>query len=387
MNAEDRRSVAIYIRQILLFHHPSGGTPAMQERIAARPDRPQFLTLQWHLTAKCGYRCQHCYVNDPSTYKEELENEMDLDGCFRVVDEFDDTVNDWGVPGRINFTGGDPLLKEGVFDLIERSKSRGITVGILGNPDTLTPETARKLKDLGLYRYQVSIDGMEETHDTLRGKKGAFKEAIDAIHLLNEVGISSVVMFTLSRANAHELLDVIRLADRESVSIFDFARLVPVGRGVHMKDEMLDPLEYHELLLRVLEEYKRLKDSGTRTRYGRKENLWSLLYDELGLGRVSSSDNETIFSGCAMGCSIVTLLADGTVLACRRLPVPIGKVPDQTIREIFISSPEHNRIRRVEDMKKCGRCDLLQYCRGCPAVAYGVHGDYLAEDPQCWKVV
>lgn len=358
-----------------------------QPVVAPRSDRPQFFTLQWHLTVKCGYRCLHCYVIDPSTYEDELRSEMDLDGCHRVVDEFADMVDDWGVPGRINFTGGDPLLKEGVFELIKHSRERGVTTGILGNPDTLSPEIAERLRDLGLYRYQVSIDGMEETHDTLRGRKAAFTEAIEAIRLLNDVGIPSVVMFTLSKANAHELIDVIRLVDQERVHIFDFARLVPVGRGAEMKSEMLDPLEYRALLLEVLEEYRRLKNSGTKTRYGRKENLWSLLYEELGLRRAGSSDDHTIFSGCAVGSSMITLLADGTVLACRRLPVPIGKLPDQTLREIFISSSEHNRMRQVEDMDKCRGCDLMQYCRGCPAVAYGVHGDYLAEDPQCWKVV
>lgn len=321
------------------------------------------------------------------THQKELAHELGLNQCLGIIDDFAETIQDWGVPARINFTGGDPLLKDGVLDLIKHSRNQGLEVGILGNPDTLTPEIARELRDLGLYGYQISIDGMENTHDALRGKNGAYKEAIEAIRLLNDVGIRSIVMFTLSRANANELVDVIRLVDREEVSVFDFARLVPVGSGSQMKEQMLHPLEYRALLLLVLEEYKRLKESGTKTRYGRKENLWSLLYHELGLGKLPAGDTETIFSGCAIGSRILTILADGTVLACRRLLVPIGKVPDQKIREIFIDSKEHNRMRRVEDMKKCGRCNLLQSCRGCPAVSYGVHGDYLADDPQCWKEV
>jgi radical SAM protein with 4Fe4S-binding SPASM domain len=82
----------------------------------------------------------------------------------------------------------------------------------------------------------------------------------------------------------------------------------------------------------------------------------------------------------------MTILADGTVLACRRLQIKIGNVPDQLLREIFISSKNHRRMRACERMEKCGKCRLLPYCRGCMAVAYGAKGDFLAGDPQCWKV-
>lgn len=344
-------------------------------------------TLQWHLTAKCDQDCMHCYLYDSPTYERELRDELTYDDCCKIIDDFSDTFNNLEMPTRINFTGGDSLLRKDIFDLIIYARKKGIAVGILGNPNHLNYETAKRLKDLGVSRYQVSIDGLEKTHDRLRGRKGLFKDAIRAIRVLEDVGIPSVVMFTLSRENQNELIGIIRKVVKESVSIFDFARIVPIGAGKQLREQMLTAREYRELLLKVLEEYKCLRENGCQTYFGRKDHLWRLLYQELGLLKPLPKDRETIYGGCGIGCSILTILADGTVYACRRLPIEIGRVPKQSIRDIFINSPEHNKMRQVEKMQKCSKCELKQFCRGCPAVAYAIYGDYMAPDPQCWKEV
>jgi radical SAM protein with 4Fe4S-binding SPASM domain len=348
--------------------------------------RRQFL-LQWHLTARCEERCRHCYMHDSPSYPSELRNELSHDDCLRVLDDFTRTVKGWGVEARINFSGGDPLLRKDLLPLIREAASRGFMVGILGNPHLLTEKTALELKEAGVSRYQLSLDGLEGTHDSLRGRKGAFRDALRAIRVLDKAGLPSVVMFTLSRLNASELVPVIRLCARQNVRVFDFARLVPTGTGKTLKDEMLGPGEYRELLLRVLEEYRRLEAAGCSTYFGRKENLWVLLYHELGLLPPLPGQKGTIYSGCSVGSRILTVLADGTVLSCRRLPVALGRVPRQSLREIFISSKNHRRLRSVEKMERCAGCRLLPFCRGCPAVAHGATGDFLAGDPQCWRVV
>lgn len=316
----------------------------------------------------------------------ELRNELSYEDCVTIIDDYADSFGRWGMRTWINFTGGDPLLRQDIYDLIAYARSKDVEVGILGNPNLLDHEVATRLRTVGVSRYQVSIDGLEQTHDTLRGREGQFKDAIRAIHVLEEVGIPSVVMFTLSKQNAHELIPVIRLVASERVSIFDFARLVPIGNARQLQDQLLEAETYRALLLEVLEEYKRLHDNGCKTRFGRKDHLWKLLYQELGLLQPLPKDR-LVYGGCAIGCSILTILADGTVLSCRRLPISIGRVPEQKIWDIFIHSPEHNQMRAIERFEKCSKCDLLYHCRGCPAVAYGYHGSHRAEDPQCWKEV
>lgn len=358
-----------------------------EDKSRRRPERGPHFTLQWHLTARCDQDCMHCYLYDSPTYERELTNELSYEDCCKIIDDFQATFDNWGMPTRISFTGGDPLLREDIYDLIAYAQKKGIGIGILGNPNHLDYETAKRLKDLGVSRYQVSIDGLEETHDRLRRRKGLFKDTIRAIHVLEDAGIPSVVMFTLSRENANELIEVIHRVVKEGVSIFDFARVVPIGAGEQLRGQMLTPQEYRKLLLEVLEEYKCLQENGYHTYFGRKDHLWRLLYQELGLLKPLPKDKETIYNGCGIGSSILTVLADGTVYACRRLPVEIGKVPEQSIKDIFITSLEHNKMRQVERMQKCSKCELLQFCRGCPAVSYATYGDYMSPDPQCWKEV
>jgi len=349
--------------------------------------RPIF-GLQWHLTAKCQQNCFHCYMKNEPTYKSELENELSFEDCLRVLDDFIFINKEWGAQGSLHFSGGDPLLKPEIYKLIEYARSRGLLVGILGNPNLLTYSVANRLKDAGLIRYQVSIDGMEETHDRLRGKEGLFQKTLEAIQILNDTGIRSVVMFTLSRTNFPELIDVIRLVSQMKVAAFDFARLVPIGAGTFLRSQMLSPEEYRRLLIEVLSEYTALQGKGSQTRFGRKDHLWKLLYYEMGLFKRPDQESQSlVYDGCAIGIRTLSVLADGTVYACRRLPIAVGKVPKESIREIFINSPELNKMREIEKMEKCGKCELLNYCRGCPAVAYGVSGNYFSPDPQCWKEV
>ena len=348
--------------------------------------RRQFV-LQWHLTARCQERCRHCYMHDSPTFDSELENELGTRECMRILDDFTDMTRSMGVGARINFSGGDPLLRKDFFALAREASFRGFSVGILGNPHLLTPGMARRLLDSGVSRYQLSLDGLERTPDSLRGRAGAFRDALRAIKVLNDAGLPSVVMFTVSRLNAAELVRVIDLCARRKVRVFDFARLVPGGTGKGLAGALVTAQEYRQLLLDVLDKYRRLEARGCDTYFGRKENLWTLLYSELGLLPSLPHERGMIYSGCSVGSRIMTILADGTVLACRRLPVKIGKVPRQHLREIFINSKNHRQLRACERMEKCGKCELLPYCRGCMAVAHGAKGDFLAGDPQCWKVV
>jgi radical SAM/SPASM domain protein of ACGX system len=327
-------------------------------------------------------------MHDESTYKSELKNELSYKNCLKILDDFLVTTKKWKAKGCINFTGGDPLLKPEIYKLIKYASENGILVGILGNPNLLTYKVAEKLKHSGLSRYQISIDGIEKTHDLFRGRKGSFKEALGAIEILNTVGIRSVVMFTLSKANASELIKVIRLVAKKKVAAFDFARLVTVGSGSKLKKQLLSPKEYRNLLLKVLKEYDRFKEKNCFTYFGRKDHLWKLLYLELGLFQNPiNEDKSLIYSGCPLGNNTASVLADGTVYACRRLPIKIGKIPEESLRDIFIYSKELNKMRKIEKLKKCRCCELLRYCRGCPAVAYGLTGNYYEADPQCWKEV
>ncbi len=343
--------------------------------------------LQWHVTAKCDQHCKHCYMYDSPTYASQIGNEMPLEKCEETLADFEEFAKEKKFKGEISFSGGDPLLKPGFPDLLEKASAKFMT-GILGNPYHVDDEVAGDLKRRGLKRYQISIDGMEKTHDYLR-RQGSFKESLRALGALKKAGLTTAVMFTASRLNAPELCDVLRLMAEKGADTFTFTRLVPTGTGSELKEQMIPPAEYKKLLEKVLETLDGLdekKYGGFKARVLRREYLFRLLFWEK--GRLAEYEeimkkHKLTYGGCGIGGGF-TVLADGTVLACRRLPFILGKTPEQKFSRLF-ESPFIKMMKDWGNFEKCSSCEIVGICRGNPCVACAVAGSPFAPDPQCWK--
>ena len=343
------------------------------------------MALQWHVTACCDQKCSHCYVYDSDSYVSEIENELPLRKCLNILDDYRKTLNRWKAKGSIYFTGGDPLLREDFEEILAYAQTCNFQIIVMGNPNHVSEKVAFKLRQLGVVAYQISLDGLRDTHDFIR-KPGSFDDSLRALRVLKRAGIYPIVMFTLYRKNASELIPLMKIVGEEGIDTFAFDILVPLGLARDKEEWMLTANEFRQIYLNYIKESKRLNATGVKTLYQCKNNLYKLILQEEGKFIPMHEDTETIFYGCKLGMSLC-ILADGTVLPCRRLPIPIGKVPEQSIRDIFIKSDVLNEIRERSNYKKCAQCDLYQYCRGCPAAAYAVHNDYFAPDPYCWKEV
>jgi len=346
----------------------------------------QFL-VQWHLTARCDQRCKHCYVYDNETYLSELSHELSYDECLRIIDDIDITIRqNFRRELRINFSGGDPLLCQHFWKILTEAEKRKIQVGILGNPHHITKQVAENLYQLGIESFQVSLDGMEQTHDMIRGR-GSFAITVQGIRLLKAVGIPVTVMFTLSRLNTNDILAVVKLCSEEAVNIFAFDSLIPVGNSEHLKELVVTVREIRRIMYQYRELKRELVENGSRTLLREKGNLWTLIDSEMGLETDllhKSKTSKKICAGCPIGISTVSILADGTVYPCRRLPIKIGKFPKQTLWEVFFGQ-EMQQLRQEHKIRQCGICELFNVCRGCRALAYAMNGDYFAPDPHCWK--
>jgi radical SAM/SPASM domain protein of ACGX system len=350
-----------------------------ENNLKNRKVKKRFI-LQWHITAKCDQNCIHCYTKDSRTYRQEIENQLSFNDCKKVIDSFSEFCNKIEAKPHITFTGGDPLLCEDFFDIIEYARHFGITISILGNPNHLTEDVLLKLKENGVRSYQISIDGLEKIHDSIRGK-GSFNISIKALENLKKYNIRTVVMFTLSKQNADDLIPVMNLVSELKVDAFAFARVCGLGKGKNL--ETFTAQEYRGILLNAYEEEKKLILKGSKTLFNKKDPLWVLLLTELGEFHPNPQSTEKIYSGCPIGCRSFTILSDGTAFACRRFYSPIGKVTEQSIEDIFLSE-ELDKYRNI-NFEKCSKCSLFAYCRGCPAVAYGVTGNLGSPDPHCWK--
>jgi radical SAM protein with 4Fe4S-binding SPASM domain len=232
---------------------------------------------------------------------------------------------------------------------------------------------------LGVKGVQVSIEGPEEIHDAIRGK-GSLKRSLSGIQCLLDAGIEVTMNTTLSDINATYFLDVIALASTIGVQKLGFSRLVPSGSGRNLLNRMLTKEGLEDLYGRIFS----LNTGNLKIVTG--DPVASQFRSPAGTDDAGSFPS----GGCAAGVSGLTILPDGTVTPCRRLPVSLGNVRTDSLREIWSTSEVLNSLRdRSRYEGKCGSCNKWSACRGCRAIVYEfarAHGrtNYLAEDPQCF---
>ena len=347
-------------------------------------NRIRDLSVQWHITARCGNRCRHCYVYEPATYGAEIAGERDLAGLLAILDCIDVFERKWDARvNRFAVTGGDPLLHPEWADFIRELRRRGKEVSVLGNPDTLTPASLRTLAGLGLRGFQLSLDGLETVHDRFRGV-GSFSRTVDGIRQLRGAGLHTRVMFTLYPENSHDLIPLLDfVATQTSVDSFCFDIGTRVGRARSL-DGSLDCESLRSLLDGCLAKKESLAATGNPLRVVEKCGLLKLARFARSSFFPLVSNEVPVVSGCVAGWTLLSVLADGTVLPCRELPVAAGKLPEQSFEQVFLESRIMKQLRRPQSYARCGACDFYQHCRGCPAVVNGLTGDPFAPHPLCF---
>ena len=260
-------------------------------------------------------------------------------------------------------------------------KMHDIPFTILGNPFHITDELCRQLKSYGCEKYQLSIDGMRETHDSIR-KPGSFDTTVEKIDVLKRNGIRVAVMTTVSGTNLSEIPEIIDLVVEKGVNVFAFGRYCPTSSE---KSTHISPGEYRNFLDLIWHKFEQHKDSGTI--FNLKDHLWTLYLYEKGLFKIpADSEPDVIYDGCHCGDCHFTIQPNGNVMACRRFESVVGNLFKKPLYNIWTGT-EMNYYRQFEKFEKCAKCELLRFCRGCPAVAYGYHRSFYSPDPQCWKEI
>lgn len=334
--------------------------------------------IQWHLTERCNLKCKHCYQEGRKI--EELSREQ----IFAVIDEIAGMLQAWREAYEIEFqpsfnvTGGEPFLRPDFFDLLERMASIGFEIYVLTNGTVITAERARRLAELRVNGVQVSLEGPQEIHEAIRGP-GSFAASLQGIRTLMAAGLKVSINATLSRLNAGHFRGLVALARSLGVPRLGFSRLLPSGQGRTMLDQMLSTARVKELYEEVLS----LKVDGLEITTG--DPMAAQM-------RVSPPTEPESFpcGGCSAGVAGLTILADGVVVPCRRLHIPLGKVGQDSLREIWAASPVLEALRdKSRYSGKCGACARWSGCRGCRAIACEYarsqgNPDFLAPDPQCF---
>jgi radical SAM protein with 4Fe4S-binding SPASM domain len=306
--------------------------------------------------------------------------------CEDVINQIAELARKKNKVAYIAFTGGDPLVHSNIKELIKYSMDKGIHVVIKGTPWLLTDEMVKDLKELGVERFSLSLDGLEKTHDSIR-RVGSFRKTIESISILKKHQIEVSIKFTVSTLNYREMNDLMKYVSESGVDIFDYQRYAP-GNNNDAK-YMVNKYEYRQLLIELLHSYKELKECGNNLVMTFRDHLWILLAKELGVIDESFLRNLSPYKrpicGCTMANSNVIIInANGDILPCAKVPdYVIGNVSLNRISQILLSD-SFSKLGDIQNYNKCSKCSLGVLCRGCPAIGYYENKNIFNIDPQCW---
>jgi len=334
------------------------------------PPREHF-HLQWHITERCNLRCTHCYMD-----QKLIREEMGFDAIKNILHQHHRQIGEWGVPrsrNRISFTGGEPFFRKDFFDILQECyANHGVSqYGILCNGFFLTDENVSRLKSLKVDYIQVSIEGLQKTNDSIRGQ-GSFKKAVEGLLRLADSGIRTSISMTVHKKNIKEVPAMLDLAKRLKVDTLGVRRLVPTGHGKAMSDFMLSPQQTREFFEYAERVGARVEGVGVTV--GCEDGIFA--------------QNMHYFPrGCLCGYHSLTLLPNGYVYPCRRLPVLAGDLRKESLKDVYEKSDLLDDIRNVNYMNsECLACPFYNECLGgAKCISYAYWKKLGGPDPQCWR--
>lgn len=354
-------------------HPATGGADTGQSRGQAPPR-----LVAWEITRSCNLSCRHCRAAaDKGPYPGELSTEK----CFQVIDE----IAALGKPIVI-LTGGDPMLRENVYDIARYGTEQGLKMVMSPCGTLLDEENARRLKEAGIDRISLSIDGATAgTHDDFRRVTGAFDDVMRGIEAAKKAGLEFQVNTTVTRVNLRELPDILQLAiDKGAVAFHPFL-LVPTGRGRELADQELSPEEYEKTLNWVYDQRDKVPLQFKPTC---APHYYRILRQRAHAeGRRVTPETfgmDARAKGCLGGQGFCFISYRGEVQICGFLDVICGDLNEASFGEVWNNSPIFAEMRDLDGYHgRCGYCEYRRVCGGCRARAYELTGDYLDEEPFC----
>ncbi|HUX43493.1 MAG TPA: TIGR04053 family radical SAM/SPASM domain-containing protein [Terracidiphilus sp.] len=356
-------------------------------------DETPFLAI-WEVTQSCDLACKHCRAAaQPVAHPDQLTT---AEGKQLI-----DQIAAMHVPIFV-FTGGDPLKRPDLYELIRYAADQGVKVAVTPSATPLlTREAIFKMKEAGLVRLGISLDGSTpEIHDTFRGLPGAWARTVQAIEWANEAGLPIQVHTTISRHNADDLDNLCALFEKQKIVMWNVFFLVPVGRG--QLGDLLSGEEFEQVFGKIYELSHRVsfQIKTTEAMHYRRYLLQNNLKErQMGHGHghavaeyepgAPQADAATRTMGWATrrvndGKGFLFVSHVGNVYPSGFLPIHAGNVREQGLAEIYRESPIFKSLRDTSQLQgKCGACEYKEICGGSRARSYALTGNPLAQEPCC----
>jgi radical SAM protein with 4Fe4S-binding SPASM domain len=376
--------------------------------------------ISWNLTYRCNLACEHCYLDAGGTPLVGTESfadrsELGTEECFRVIDD----IAAFAPECLTILTGGEPLLRRDILEIVRRAAERELWVVVGTNGVRITENVARRLAEAGARGLSLSLDALDpDRHDRFRKVRGAWRNTVEGAEILGRTGLPFIVQTTAGSHNLGELDAIADFAhDRLAAKVWNLYFLVPTGRGQFVSD--MTPAQYDDVLAslyRIQRKYDGrmlvnakcaphyiktvLENAHLRADAGSPALARQAAFSDAVAGTPSlpglpaeasakaGSSPIRIYSGGAGGCPAGThymgIRPNGDVTPCPYLPVFAGTLRSASLAALWTSSELFTNIRRRTSLGgRCGACEMNGHCGGCRARAYGMTGDLMSEDPLC----
>ncbi len=347
--------------------------------------------LFWEATIKCNLACAHCRRLESD---EAVVTDLSTSQGKDLIEQLAQLGNAQPMMPVLVFSGGEPLCRDDIFELVDYAKSLGIAPAFATNGTMINSATAQKIADSGIVRVAVSLDGATaDVHNKLRQLEGSFEKALEGIGRLHQKGIPFQINVTLTKHNAEQLKNVYKLAGSLGAVAMHIFMLVPVGCGqILAETDMLSPQQYEQKLLEIcrLDAGGQLQVKVTCGPHYERIIRQQGLYQERKKsshhgGSVPGRGGYSVPSkGCLAGLGVLFVGHQGDVFPCGYLPVNCGNVVEESLSDIWHNNKELARMRDSASLEgKCGVCGYREICGGCRGRAYAATGNYMAEEPFC----
>jgi len=345
-------------------------------------ERP-FIAI-WEITQACDLACVHCRASaQPDRHPMELTTSEGK----RLIDQ----IANLKVPVFV-LTGGDPLKRPDIFELIGHARTMGVRVSLTPSATPLlTREMVVRLKQAGLARLAVSMDGAcAGTHDAFRGMPGSFARTLDAIRWANENGLPVQINTTFSRRNVAEIDDLVALMESLQITLWSVFFLVPTGRG--KLSDLLNAEEFEQIFARLytLSKTASFDIKTTEAQHYRRFLLQQRVAERKSGTEPASSQQKAADAigraprGLNDGKGFVFVSHTGEVFPSGFMPLSAGNVRQQELAAIYRDSPLFRSLRDTTKLEgKCGACEFKDICGGSRSRAYALTGNPNSEEPCC----
>lgn len=347
----------------------------------------------WETTQACDLACIHCRA---CAQPKRNPFELSTDEAKRLIDQ----IAEMAVPVFV-LTGGDPLKRPDIFELVQYAYERGVHTSMTPSATPLlTPQVISRLKDCGLARLAVSLDGSTpEIHDAFRRVPGSYDCTLKAIRRARQIGLPVQINTTITRRNLDDFDPMVRLLEALDIVLWSVFFLVPTGRGqsadlisaeefemvfeklyrtaAHVKFDIktTEAQHYRRFLLQRWAEERRHGVDSAGTHLPAAQVFPAALGGD-GIARAPRGLND--------GKGFVFISHVGEVFPSGFLPQATGNIRRQRLADIYRDSPLFRTLRDTSQLKgKCGECEFKEICGGSRARAYALTGDMLEEEPCC----